>query len=148
MKKAVDSATKWLAEKVKGNPKLNPIPYPFFKSIINKQVEWAAKRDVALDFDELAEAVRGELLKAGIYTMADSRASRSGSKSARQETIPLDGTDAEARGAIPPLLIKFHSAGEAVSMTLIFDWLHRVFTKAANEKYSGLRITADGTKEA
>ena len=146
MKKAVDSATKWLAEKVKGNPKLNPIPYPFFKSIINKQVEWAAKRDVALDFEELAEAVRGELLKAGIYTMADSRASRSGSKSARQETIPLDGTDTEARGAIPPLLIKFHSAGEAVSMTVIFDWLHRVFTKAANEKYSGLRITADGTK--
>ena len=141
MEKAVDSATKWLAEKVKGNPKLNPIPYPFFKSIINKQVEWAAKRDVALDFEELAEAVRGELLKAGIYTMADSR---SGNKSARQ----VGDTDAEARGAIPPLLIKFHSAGEAVSMTVIFDWLHRVFTKAANEKYSGLRITADGTKEA
>ena len=148
MKKAVDSATKWLAEKVKGNPKLNPIPYPFFKSIISKQVEWAAKRDVALDFEELAEAVRGELLKAGIYVMADSRADRSGSKSSRQETIPIEGTDTEARGAIPPLFIRFHSAGEAVSMTLIFDWLNRVFTKAASEKYSGLRITADGTKEA
>ena len=136
MKKAVDSAAKWLADKAKSNPKLNPIPYAFFKSIINKQVEWAAKRGVSLDFSELAEAVRGELLKSGIYTMADDKRPV---QSARKSGT---GTG----GEFPPLLIKFHSAGEAVSMTLIFDWLHRVFTKAAEEKYSSLRISADGTK--
>lgn len=72
MKKTAESATKWLTEKVKSNPKLNPIPYSFFKSIISKQIEWAAKRGVALDFTELAQAVSAELLKAGIYVMAES----------------------------------------------------------------------------
>lgn len=134
MKKAVDSATKWLTDKVRGNPKLNPIPYAFFKSIINKQVEWAAKRGVNLNFTELAEAVRAELLKAGIYTMSESRN--------KHQT-----NNAETRENIPPLLIKFHSAGEAASMTVIFDWLHRVFTKAANENYSGLHISASTTQE-
>lgn len=73
MRKATESAAKWLTERVRANPKLNPIPYPFFKSIISKQIEWAAKRDVTLSFEELAEAVRSELLRAGIHTMADSR---------------------------------------------------------------------------
>lgn len=134
MKKAVDSAAKWLADKVKGNPKLNPIPYAFFKSIINKQVEWAAKRGVTLNFSELAEAVRAELLRAGIYTMAES------SKDSKPKQ--------ENPEAISPLLIEFHSAGEAASAMVIFDWLNRVFTKAANEKFSALCITANGTKEA
>ena len=66
MKKAAESAAKWLADKVMGNPKLNPVPYGLFKSIVSKQVEWAAKRGVRFDFTELSEAVRTELLKAGI----------------------------------------------------------------------------------
>lgn len=74
MKKAADSAAKWLTEKARANPKLNPIPYPFFKSILNKQIEWVrTQRGVTLDFDELAEAVRAELFKVEIYTMVDSK---------------------------------------------------------------------------
>ena len=92
MKKAAESAAKWLADKVKANPKLNPIPYPFFKSIINKQIEWAAKRGVALDFTELAEAVRKELLKVGIHTMAESKKE---SKSERETSSLFEGTESE-----------------------------------------------------
>ena len=136
MRKAVDSATKWLTEKVKANPKLNPIPYAFFKSIINKQIEWAGKRGVSLDFEELSQAVRSELLKSGIYTMAD--------KSARQ----VEDTDTEARGAIPPLLIRFNSTGEAIAMTVIFDWLRKVFNKAHAENYSELELSVRPREES
>ena len=138
MKKAVDSAAKWLAEKVKANPKLNPIPYPFFKSIIGKQIEWAAKRGVSLDFEELSQAVRTELLKVGIYTMAESE---------KASNPKYDSTQAKASGAIPPLLIKFHSASEAMATTAIFEWLRKVFDKAHSEKYSGLSLTAEATQE-
>ena len=83
MRKATESAAKWLADKVKGNPKLNPIPYSFFKSIISKQVEWArTQRKIILNFEELAEAVSAELLKAGIYVMAERR------KGAKKEIKP------------------------------------------------------------
>ena len=140
MKKAAESAAKWLADKVKANPKLNPIPYPFFKSIINKQLEWALKRGVALDFTELAEAVRAELLKAGIYTMADSKPQHQPAKSSHED-LPDTG------GVIPPLFIQFSSASEAMCAITIFDWLHKVFSKAHAEKYSGLRLTASGTQE-
>ena len=77
MRKATESATKWLTEKVRSNPKLNPIPCPFFKSIISKQVEWArTQRKIILNFEELAEAVSAELLKAGIYVMAENSAKK------------------------------------------------------------------------
>ena len=142
MKKTAESAAKWLADKVKANPKLNPIPYPFFKSIINKQIEWAAKRGVALDFTELAEAVRSELLKAGIYTMADSKPQHQPAKLSHEDIYQQD-----TGGVIPPLFIQFSSASEAMCAITIFDWLHKVFSKAHAEKYSGLRLTASGTQE-
>ena len=130
MKKAIDSAAKWLTDKVRSNPKLNPIPYAFFKSIINKQIEWAGKRGVSLDFEELSQAVRAELLKVGIYTMSDSK------------------QDVEIGEAIPPLLIHFNSAGEAASAMIIFDWLHSVLMKAHAGNYSELMLTASRTQEA
>lgn len=41
MKTAVKGASKWLIEKASTNPKLNPIPYPLFRTILGKQIEWA-----------------------------------------------------------------------------------------------------------
>ena len=98
MMKAAHSAASWLADKVKANPKLNPSPYPFFKSIVNKQVEWArTQRGIRLEFEELAEAVRKELLKVGIHTMAESKKE---SKSERETSSLFEGT--ESWEAIPP----------------------------------------------
>lgn len=93
MIKAALSAASWLADKVKANPKLNPIPYPFFKSILNKQVEWArTQRGLRLEFEELAEAVRKELLKVGIHTMSESKKE---SKSERETSSLFEGTESE-----------------------------------------------------
>lgn len=67
--KAAASAAKWL----KTHSKLNPIPYPFFVSIVSKQVDWGkSQRGVILNFSELAQATRSELLKAGIRVMSES----------------------------------------------------------------------------
>lgn len=71
MKTAVKSAAKWLLEKAKDNPKLNPVPFPLFKSILEKQITWAREqRGFYLSFDELAENVRAELLKSNFFPMS------------------------------------------------------------------------------
>ena len=67
IKQAVRGASKWLIE----HTKRNPIPFKFFKSILDKQIEWAKNnRGVTLNFAELSEAVKSELLKGGIYVMS------------------------------------------------------------------------------
>lgn len=136
MRKAAESAAKWLADKVMGNPKLNPIPYPFFKSIVNKQVEWAAKRGMRLDFLELSEAVRAELLKAGIYTM---------SENGRQEHKTASLFDADSGGEIPPLILSL--SDDEPKMPALFKWLHYVFDKAASEGFKELHFSVKAVKE-
>ena len=141
MRKAAESAAKWLADKVKGNSKLNPIPYPFFKSIVNKQVEWArTQRGITLDFEELAEAVRTELLKAGIYTMAESKKE---SKSERESGSLFEGT--ESGEAIPPQTLHLKADD---NFAVLINWLQRVIDSAVEEKYSGLELMAKITREA
>ena len=141
MKTAVKGATKWFLEKAKANP----IPYALFKAILNKQIEWARKRNVVINFEELAKAVRAELLKEGIYTMADDTGREISTP--KQKTASLFD-NAESGEGIPPLLINFSSVGEALSATVIFDWLARTLSKAKAEKYSGLELTAREIKEA
>ena len=81
IKKAARSAAKWLSVQVKNNQKLNPLPYPFFSTAINNQVNWGkTQRGVILDFEELAQATRSELLKAGIHVMSESGRENSGSE--------------------------------------------------------------------
>ena len=53
MKQAVRGASKWLIEHTKSNP----IPFKLFKSILDKQIEWAKNnRGVTLNFGELSES--------------------------------------------------------------------------------------------
>ncbi len=138
MIKAAHSAASWLADKVKANPKLNPIPYPFFKSIVNKQVEWArTQRGIRLEFEELAEAVRKELLKVGIHTMAESKKE---SKSERETSSLFEGT--ESGEAIPPLTFNLRTCGDFLAL---FSWLHTVFNSAEG---SEVKLSAKITREA
>lgn len=81
-----------------GNPKLNHVPYGLFKSIVNKQVELAAKRGIRFDFTELSEAVSSELFKAGIYTMPPDG-------KLEHKTASLIDDDTEG-GEIPPLIFR------------------------------------------
>ena len=95
MKTAVKGASKWLIEKATANKKLNPIPYALFKTILNKQIEWArSQRGQNLNFDELAELVKAELLKSGIHTMTES---------IKRESVSLFDDSENGRGFIPPL---------------------------------------------
>lgn len=67
MKQAVKGASKRLIE----HSKRNPIPFKLFKLILDKQIEWAKNnRGITLNFGELSEAVKAELLKGGIYVMS------------------------------------------------------------------------------
>ena len=138
MNTAVKGATKWFLEKAK----TNPIPYALFKTILNKQIEWARKRNVIINFDELADAVRSELLKVEIHIMP--------AGTGRKEPTPEHESAPLFRNTenIAPLIINFSSVGEAVSATVIFDWMFRVLNKAKAEKYSGLELTAREIKEA
>ena len=140
MMKAAHSAASWLADKVKANPKLNPIPYPFFKSIVNKQVEWArTQRGIRLEFEELAEAVRTELLKVGIHTMSESKKE---SKSERETSSLFEGT--ESWEVIPPQTLHLRADDNFAVLIL---WLQGVIDTAIAEKYTGLELTAKITKE-
>ena len=140
MRKAAQSAASWLADKVKGNPKLNPIPYPFFKSIVNKQIEWAAKRGAFLNFEELAEAVRTELLKNGIYTMSESKME---AKSEHEASSSFEGT--ESGEAIPPQTLHLKADD---NFAVLINWLQGVIDSAVQGKYTGLDLTAKITREA
>ena len=141
MMKAAHSAASWLADKVKANPKLNPIPYPFFKSILNKQVEWArTQRGIRLEFEELAEAVRKELLKVGIHTMSESKKE---SKSERETSSLFEGT--ESWEAISPQTLRLRADD---NFAVLINWLQGVIDSAVEEKYTGLELTAKITREA
>ena len=141
MRKAAQSAASWLADKVKHNPKLNPIPYPFFKSIVNKQVEWArTQRGITLKFEELAEAVKTELLKAGIHTMAESKKE---AKSERESSSLFESI--ESGEAILPNTIHLKADD---NFAVLINWLQKVLDCAVDENYSGLDLTAKITKEA
>lgn len=89
MRKAVESAANWLA----AHSKHNPIPYPLFKSIITKQIEWADKKGIRLDFAKLADAVRAELQKSGIRVTSEGND--------RQSKPLFEDTDAGAREKSP-----------------------------------------------
>lgn len=144
MKTAVKSAAKWLLEKAKDNPKLNPVPFPLFKSILEKQITWAREqRGFYLSFDELAENVRAELLKSNIYVMP------SGGKKA-DEKIAEKKTENELSlfsGAeiTSPLLLRFESGGEAICFSVLFNWLNEVFSKSG--KSPGVKFTAEYLRE-
>ena len=143
MKKAAESAAKWLADKVMGNPKLNPVPYGLFKSIVSKQVEWAAKRGVRFDFTELSEAVRTELLKAGIYTMSEGGRQSAG----RTETDKTESLfDAVSGGEIPSLILRL--GDDVPKMPALFKWLYQVFNMAVNQDVIELQFSVKTVKEA
>ncbi|MBQ3653452.1 MAG: hypothetical protein II954_03430, partial [Synergistaceae bacterium] len=114
---------------------------PFFKSILNKQVEWArTQRGIRLEFEELAEAVRKELLKVGIHTMAESKKE---SKTERETSSLFEGT--ESGEAIHPQTLHLRADDNFAELIL---WLQGVIDTAIAEKYTGLELTAKITKEA
>ena len=132
MKQAIKGASKWLTE----HTKRNPIPYKLFKSIVDKQIVWAKGRGVNLDFGELSEAVKTELLKAGIHTM---------SPDGTQTEASLFATG-EQPTTIPALILSLK--GDTPILPAIFKWLYGVFNKATAEGFTELRFSVKAVEES
>ena len=138
MKKAVEGASKWLIE----HTKRNPIPYKLFKSILDKQIEWARNnRGVMLNFGELSEAVKAELLKGGIYVMS---ADGKPNKSPNTQSASLFATSEEPY-TFPELTLSF--AYSEPILPRLFGWLCRVFDEASAEGIAESRFTVNAVKE-
>ena len=138
MKQAVKGASKWLMEK----SKRNPIPFKLFKSILDKQIEWAKNnRGITLNFGELSEAVKAELLKGGIYVKStDGKTNKPENTSASlfatsEESSPLSALTLSLSD-YEPILPK------------LFGWLHAVFDNASAVGITELRFTVSVVKEA
>lgn len=148
MKVAVKGATKWLIEKATANKKLNPVPYALFKSILEKQIEWARQqRGRILDFEELASAAREELLKSGIYVMSGSR-NKQEAEIEHEEKLLFSELDEKDMTEISPVLNLELTSDASFTMARLFDWLHSVFDKAVANKYSSLQVSVKAVTEA
>lgn len=138
MKQAVKGASKWLIE----HSKRNPIPFKLFKSILDKQIEWAKNnRGVKIDFGELSEAVKSELLKSGIYVM-----SPDGKTNMPEYTsASLFATGEESSSPMPSLTLSL--SDDEPTLPKLFGWLQIVFSKATAEGITELRFTVNAVKE-
>ena len=136
MKQAVKGASKWLIE----HTKRNPIPFKLFKSILDKQIEWAKNnRGVTLNFAELSEAVKSELLKGGIYVMSPD------GKQPEHATASHFAT-CEDSSRFPALTLSL--ADSEPTLPKFFGWLHTVFSKTSAEGITELRFTVNAVKES
>ena len=136
MKQAVKGASKWLIE----HSKRNPIPFKLFKSILDKQIEWAKNnRGVTLNFGELSEAVRAELLKGGIYVMSPD------GKHSEHKTASHFATGEEPHSAISPLTLSLK--GDTPILPALFRWLCGVFDKATANGITELQFAVKAIKD-
>lgn len=138
MKTAIKGASNWL----KKHTKQNPIPYKFFKSILDNQVKWGEGRGVRIDFAELSEAVKAELLKAGIYVMSPDGTS----EQPEHKTVSLFAENEESHSPMPALTLSL--SDNEPTLPKLFGWFHAVFDKATAEGITGLRFTVNAVKEA
>lgn len=141
MKQAVKGASKWLIE----HTKRNPIPFKLFKSILDKQIEWAKNnRGITLNFGELSEAVKSELLKGGIYVMSPDGKPN---KKPEHTSASLFATGEEFYPSPIPALTLSLSDYEPI-LPKLFGWLHAVFNEASEEGITELRFSVNAVKES
>ncbi|MBQ6983005.1 MAG: hypothetical protein IJQ15_11330 [Synergistaceae bacterium] len=139
MKQAIKGASKWLTE----HTKRNPIPYKLFKSIVDKQIVWAKSRGVNLDFGELSEAVKAELLKAGIHVMSPD------GKQPEYSATSKIATGEESHPLIPVIGdLTLSLSDDEPTLPRLFGWFHAVFDKATAEDITELRFSVNAVKEA
>lgn len=140
MKQAVKGASKWLIE----HTKRNPIPFKLFKSILDKQIEWAKNnRGITLNFAELSDAVKSELLKGGIYVISENGISNQ----PEHTSASLFATCEEFYPSPIPALTLSLSDDEP-TLPKFFGWLQIVFSKASAEGITELRFSVNAVKES
>lgn len=135
MKQAVRGASKWLIEHTKSNP----IPFKLFKSILDKQIEWAKNnRGITLNFGELSEAVKSELLKGGIYVISENGISNQ----PEHTSASLFATGEPAFSSLTLSL-----SDDEPTLPKFFGWLHAVFSKATANGITELQFAVKAIKD-
>ncbi len=144
MQTAINSAARWLIAIAQKDKKLNPIPYPFFKKALEKQIQWAAQnRNHFLDFQALADAVKEKLHDAGIEVRGQWKnqpASFQLDVKEKQDEAFFDFDSQAKKTEIQPLVF---SLDDEISAVKLSQWLQSVFSKTDGRKHNSLRFYAE-----
>lgn len=146
MKSAVKGACKWFKKNIEAGTIANPIPFPLFKAILDKQIGWAlTNRHITLDFQEVSEAVRFELLRSRIKVLFSNESpQKAPAKTEAQLSIENESTVSEE---IFPALTLNLKANTDLSMLEMFKWFHSVLDRAVADNSSMLQFSVESLKE-
>ena len=86
MQNAVKGATSFLLKIARDT---NPIPYPLFKSAIDRQITWAAQKGHSIDFDALAQEVIKNLNSNNVKVMPNKYARTQQQNSNTVDILPM-----------------------------------------------------------
>ena len=139
MKSAVNGAAGFLM-KVAEN--LNPIPYPLFKSAIDKQIGWAGQAGKPLDFDNLAEAVKKELASRSVFVMPDKYA-RKQQTSNRRNWMPDENIELARNPIVANSNTLILQAKDEQNTAKLFKWLCSILDTANEQHPDTISFTAE-----
>ena len=128
---AAKSAAEWLAGIVRKDNKLNPIPYPLFKSCLDKRIEWALKDSVILDPERLEKLIKEELATVGIHV--------SPNKYKKAQPLPAQKQDSSAPSKDWSYLLQADNVNSTVQL---FKWMYSVLDNAAASHTKSIRFSA------
>ena len=139
MKSAVNGAAGFLM-KVAEN--LNPIPYPLFKSAIDKQIGWAAQAGRSLDFDNLAEAVKKELASRSVSVMPNKYARKQQTSNLRN-WMPDENIELARNPIVTNSNTLILQAKDEQNTAKLFKWLCSILDTANEQHPDTISFTAE-----
>ena len=139
MKSAVNGAAGFLM-KVAEN--LNPIPYPLFKSAIDKQIGWAAQAGRSIDFDNLAEAVKKELASRSVSVMPNKYA-RKQQTSSRRNWMPDENIELACNPIVTEANTLILQAKDEQNAVKLFKWICSILDSANEQHPDTISFTAE-----
>lgn len=140
MTSAVNGAASFLM-KVAEN--LNPIPYPLFKSAINKQIGWAANAGRSLDFDALAEAVKKLLASHNVSVMPDKFARKQQTNRRKWNWMPDEIIELAHNPVVTESNTLILQAKDDQNAVKLFKWLCSILDTADKQHPVSISFTAE-----
>ena len=135
MQNAINGAVGFL---MKISADTNPIPYPLFKSSLERQIKWAADKGHQLDFDALAEAVKKELESNNVRVMPNKYAQKQ--QTNRRNWTPNDTNQSVT---VPQLETLTISKYDNKSIVKFINWLYSVLNQSEAQKIQTICFTAE-----
>ena len=133
---AAKGAAEWLAKIVREDNKLNPIPYPLFKSCLDKRIEWGLKDGIIFDIERLEKLIKEELATVGIH-VSPNKYKKAQPQPAQKQSNSSPSNDWSC----------YLRADDANSTVQLFKWLYSVLDNAAASHPRGIRFSAQIERE-